>query len=209
MFIGLCYRGSDGHCLGLFCVYNFFHNKNNNNLGSRGACACSDAGFSSQNDDRAWGVHHRRSESCYAFLWAKGLNANDIYKETFPVYCGKCLSRKAIHNWLDKFSQGRSRKSQMMPDQVQNRLRQQSKEFYAAGFDALVKRLDKCFSVGGAYVEKQMFPPPPFNITCFTFYNLFTDSPSYKKEAVYDWLFISVIRGDGLNAGLDVSFDNL
>jgi hypothetical protein len=26
----------------------------------------------------------------------------------FPVYGGKCLSRKAIHNWVEKFSQGRS-----------------------------------------------------------------------------------------------------
>jgi hypothetical protein len=25
------------------------------------------------------------------FLWAKGFNANDILKEMFPVYGGKCL----------------------------------------------------------------------------------------------------------------------
>jgi hypothetical protein len=25
----------------------------------------------------------------------------------FPVYGVKCLSRKAVHNWLDKYSQGR------------------------------------------------------------------------------------------------------
>jgi hypothetical protein len=25
----------------------------------------------------------------------------------FPVYGGKCLSRKAVHNWVQKFSQGR------------------------------------------------------------------------------------------------------
>jgi hypothetical protein len=30
----------------------------------------------------------------------------------------------------------------------------QSKDFYAAGFDALVKRWDKCINVGGGYVEK-------------------------------------------------------
>jgi hypothetical protein len=33
-------------------------------------------------------------------------------------------------------------------------LRQQSEDFCAAGFDALVKRWDKCISVGGGYVEK-------------------------------------------------------
>jgi hypothetical protein len=34
------------------------------------------------------------------------------------------------------------RKSQMMPDQVLMWLRQQSKDFYSVGFDALVKRWD-------------------------------------------------------------------
>jgi hypothetical protein len=42
-------------------------------------------------------------------LWVKGLNAEDIHKEMFPVYGGKCLSGKAVHNWVEKFSQGRSK----------------------------------------------------------------------------------------------------
>jgi hypothetical protein len=46
---------------------------------------------------------------CCAFLSAKGLNAKDIHKEMFPVYSGKCLSPKAVHNWVKKFSQGRSK----------------------------------------------------------------------------------------------------
>jgi hypothetical protein len=33
-------------------------------------------------------------------------------------------------------------------------LRQQPEEFYAAGFQRLVKRWDKCLSVQGDYVEK-------------------------------------------------------
>jgi hypothetical protein len=45
--------------------------------------------------------------SVMRFLWAKGLNENDIHKEMFPVYDGKCLSRKAFHNWVEKSSQGR------------------------------------------------------------------------------------------------------
>jgi hypothetical protein len=45
-------------------------------------------------------------------------------------------------------------------------LRQQSNDFYAAGFDALLKRWDKCISVGGGYVKKLMFFPD-LNITCF------------------------------------------
>jgi hypothetical protein len=62
------------------------------------------------------------------------------------------LPRKAVHNWVDKFSQGRSKVSD--ETEARNRLRQQSKDFYAAGFEALVKRWDKCSSVVRAYVEK-------------------------------------------------------
>jgi hypothetical protein len=46
-------------------------------------------------------------------------------------------------------------------------LRQQSKGFYAAGFDALVKRWDKCISVGGGYVEKYMVCFPRFEYHMF------------------------------------------
>jgi hypothetical protein len=73
----------------------------------RRACACLEAGFSSQNGDRARGVYCQRGTSCCAFLWAKGLNANDVHKEMFPVYGGKCLLHKAVHNCVKKFSQGR------------------------------------------------------------------------------------------------------
>jgi hypothetical protein len=44
--------------------------------------------------------------------------------------------------------------SRMTPDQVRKWLRQQSKDFYAVGFDALAKRWDKRISVGTGYVEK-------------------------------------------------------
>jgi hypothetical protein len=27
----------------------------------------------------------------------------------YPVYGARCLSRKAVHNWVKKFSQGRSK----------------------------------------------------------------------------------------------------
>jgi hypothetical protein len=45
-------------------------------------------------------------------------------------------------------------KSQMMPNRAQKWLRQQSKDFCAAGFSSPVKRWDKCISVGGGYVKK-------------------------------------------------------
>jgi hypothetical protein len=55
--------------------------------------------------------------------WAKGLNAKDIHNEIFPVYGGKCLSGKAVHTWVEKFSQGRSKVSNDETD-VRNGLRQ-------------------------------------------------------------------------------------
>jgi hypothetical protein len=36
------------------------------------------------------------------FLCSKGLSARD-HKEMFPVYVGKCLSRKAIPSWWQMF----------------------------------------------------------------------------------------------------------
>jgi hypothetical protein len=47
--------------------------------------------------------------SLVRFLWPKALNAKDIHKGMFPVYGLKCLSRKAVHNWVEKFSKGRSK----------------------------------------------------------------------------------------------------
>jgi hypothetical protein len=32
----------------------------------------------------------------------KGLNAKDVHKEMFRVYGGKYLSRKTVHNWVEK-----------------------------------------------------------------------------------------------------------
>jgi hypothetical protein len=76
-------------------------------LGSRRTFPSSEAGFSSKNGDRAWGVYYRRTTFCCVFLWAKGLDAKDIHKEMLPVYGVKCFSRRAVHNWFEKFSQGR------------------------------------------------------------------------------------------------------
>jgi hypothetical protein len=37
-------------------------------------------------------------------LWTKELNAQNIHKEIFPVYGGKCSSRKAVHSWVANVS---------------------------------------------------------------------------------------------------------
>jgi hypothetical protein len=46
-------------------------------------------------------------EKCFVvrFLWAKGLSPKNNNKGMFPVYGGKCLSRKAVHKGVEKFFQ--------------------------------------------------------------------------------------------------------
>jgi hypothetical protein len=71
----------------------------------------------------------------------------------FSVYVGKCLSRKAVHNWVEKRAKFFA-DDEEVDMEMRKWLRQPSRDFYASGFDALVKRWDKCISVGGGYVEK-------------------------------------------------------
>jgi hypothetical protein len=71
----------------------------------------------------------------------------------FPVYDGKCLSRKAVHNWAQKRGKVFA-DDEEVETEVRKWLRQQSKDFHAAGFDALVKRWDKYIIVSGGYVDK-------------------------------------------------------
>jgi hypothetical protein len=46
----------------------------------------------------------KEQRSVVLFLWAKSLNAKDSHIEMFPVHGGKCLSRKAFHNLVEKRS---------------------------------------------------------------------------------------------------------
>ena len=71
-------------------------------------------------------AHDYRQSSCYKmaaplntcttieqrgvvrFLWAKGMAGKDIHKEMLPMYGEHCLSRQAVHNWVQNFSEGRT-----------------------------------------------------------------------------------------------------
>jgi hypothetical protein len=55
------------------------------------------------------GVLPRSNVLLCDFFWKKVLNAKDIHKEIFLVYCEKYVQRKTLHNLVDKFSQGRSK----------------------------------------------------------------------------------------------------
>ena len=80
------------------------------------------------------------------------MEAKYIHKEMLPMYGEHCLSRQAVHNWVQKFSEGRTsiedehRAGRPVPTAT--------KRFYAAGFQGLVKRWDKCLNLYGDYVEK-------------------------------------------------------
>jgi len=134
--------------------------------------------------------------------------AKDIHKEMLTMYGEHCLSRQAVHNWVQKFSEGRKSiedehragrpveiatpetlqrveyiiraerrvtidafshlfgplkhnlSGECIPDDdaieraVRAWFRQQPKEFYAVGFQGLVKRRDKCLNFYGDHVEK-------------------------------------------------------
>jgi hypothetical protein len=97
--------------------------------------------------------HTEEQRSVVSLSVGKTPQCKRYSKEIFPVYDGMCLSRKAIHSWVEKFSQGLSKIADDEKE-VRNWLRQQSKDFYPAGFDALVKRWDKCISVDDGYVEE-------------------------------------------------------
>jgi hypothetical protein len=87
-------------------------------------------------------------------LWAKGLNAKDVDKEMFPVYGGKCVSRKAVHNCVKK--RGKSFADDEEVETGSAEVAETTvKNFYAAGFDidgssvsVLVEDMsrNKCFS---------------------------------------------------------------
>jgi hypothetical protein len=87
-------------------------------------------------------------------LWADELKEKNIHKKKYFLFKVGSVCRVKRFTIGSRNSLKGFRKPQMMPHQVLKWLRQQSKDFYTAGFHALVKRWDKCINVGGKYVEK-------------------------------------------------------
>jgi hypothetical protein len=100
--------------------------------------------------------------SVLRFLCAKVPNTKDIHKEMFPVYGGKCLSRKVVHNWDEKFCQVRSKVADDARPGAE--VTEISQDVYAADFDAIVKRLEKKMNVLSKFYA------------LYIFCDLFTDS---------------------------------
>jgi hypothetical protein len=72
------------------------------------------------------------------------------------MYSEHCLSRQAVHNWVQTFhfSGERFPDDDAVERAVRAWFRQQPKEFYTTGFEGLVKRWDKCLNMYGDYLEK-------------------------------------------------------
>jgi hypothetical protein len=65
-------------------------------LDSRRACACSEAGFSSQNGHRAWGLSYWRAAFCCTFLWVKDSMQRIFLKKWFLFTVGSVSRVKRI-----------------------------------------------------------------------------------------------------------------
>jgi len=102
------------------------------------------------------------------------------------MYGEHCLSRQAIHNWVQNFSEGRTsikdehRAGRPVEIATPETFRQQPKEFYAAGFQGLVERWDKCLNLYGDYVENKCCLYVIISIRFFsiTICNLLIELPS-------------------------------
>jgi hypothetical protein len=70
-------------------------------------------------------------------------------KKCFLFTAGRVCRAKRFHRGRKRFAD-----DEKVETEVRKWLRQQSRDLYAAGFDALVMRWDKGINVGGGYVEK-------------------------------------------------------
>jgi len=53
-------------------------------------------------------MYHERAAWRCAFFVGKKMEAKDINKEMLPMYGEHCLSHLSVHNWVQKFSEGRT-----------------------------------------------------------------------------------------------------
>jgi len=51
--------------------------------------------------------HDRTAWHCAVFV-GKRYGSKDIHKEMLPTYGEHCLSHQAVHNWVQKFLEGRT-----------------------------------------------------------------------------------------------------
>jgi hypothetical protein len=103
-----------------------------------------------------------------ASLRAKELSAKDIQKEMFSVYGGKCLSLKAFYNWVEKFSQGRSKVADDARPGAEV-AETTVKRLLCCGFRRTEEAMRQVYQCWWRICREIIFPPAS-SITCFTFY---------------------------------------
>ena len=86
------------------------------------------------------------------------MEAKDIHKEMLPMYGEHCPSRQAVHNWVQKFSEGRIIIEDEHPA-VERAVRvvpTATKRIFRRRFPGTCETWDKCLNLYGDYVEKKM-----------------------------------------------------
>jgi hypothetical protein len=114
-------------------------------LDSKHAFIYSEAGFGSENEVYTT----EKQRSVLRFCGQKDWMQRIFIKKHFLFKVGTLFQIKRFHLGSECFVDDEEVEAEMW-----KWLRQQSKDFYAAGFDALVKQWDECINVGGGYVEK-------------------------------------------------------
>jgi hypothetical protein len=126
---------------------------------SRRACACSEAGFRSQNGDRSWGVYCRKA-LILCVLWPKGLNAKDIHKEmllfTVGSVCRVVKRFTAVWQTFRWWRRGLNGGGEVA-------------ETLCCGFRLTGKAMGQVYQCWWR-VCREINVFPGSNITCFTFY---------------------------------------
>jgi hypothetical protein len=119
--------------------------------------------------------------SCCAFLWAKRFKAKYINKEMFPVYCGKCLSLKALHSCVEKRSKCFA-DDDVVETEVRKWLRQQPR-LLCWRFRRTVNEMGQVYQCWWRiWREINVFSRFKYhNVLCFiSICGPFTDSPSHE-----------------------------
>jgi hypothetical protein len=99
-----------------------------NSVGRRRACSCLEAGFSSQNGDRAWGVYCRKTAFCCAFYRQNDAMQKMFIKKCF-LFTGGSVCRVKRFTAGSRNSLKAVRKWQIMSYQMRKWLRQQPRDF--------------------------------------------------------------------------------
>jgi hypothetical protein len=180
------------------------------NVGSRRACACSKASFSTQNGDRDWGVYYRRSVFVVRFCGQKDAMQRILIKKCFLFTVGSVFRVKLFtagwqtYRWCRRGWNGGAEVAETTVRQL-----------LCCGFRRTGKAMEQVFQCWWRICREMIFFLPGSNITRFTFYirlwpvywlslvRARMDSKEFKNQAT--WVTKTQIGGWRVNGlGRDV-----